>query len=125
MLMSDTIKALSDYGCAATILIIGVADSVSGLVNDHQSIERVLVQVPMPRMSSGEIKQIVMNGLKRLTMTIDDTSLDEIASLSQGLPYITHLLSLHSSRAALTKRRKAIASEDVEAGIKESLDQWQ
>src|SRR5208283_862222 len=25
----------------------------------------------------------------------------------------------------LTKRRKAIASEDVEAGIKESLDQWQ
>jgi hypothetical protein len=45
-LMSDTIKSLSDYGSSATVLVIGVADSVSDLIQEHQSIERVLMQIP-------------------------------------------------------------------------------
>jgi len=124
-LMSDTIKSLSDYSCHATIVVIGVADSVSELIQEHQSIERVLMQVPMPRMSATEIRQIVINGLTHLEMGIDENSLAEIANLSQGLPYITHLLSLHSVRAALTAKHMTVTPVDVETGIKVSLEQWQ
>ncbi len=124
-LMSDTIKSLSDYGCLATVLVIGVADSVSELITEHQSIERVLVQVPMPRMSADEIRQIVKNGLTLLEMEIDENSLEEITHLSQGLPYITHLLSLHSVRSALASKHLTVSSTDVEAGIKVALEQWQ
>ena len=99
--MSDTIKSLSDYAVATTILLIGVADSVDELIQGHQSIERALVQVPMPRMSDGEVKEIVVKGLSRLQMGIEPDSLDELIALSQGLPYITHLLALHTARAAL------------------------
>ena len=123
--MADTIKALSDYSVNATILLIGVADSIDDLIEEHQSIERAIVQVAMPRMSADETKQIVKNGLARLRMEIDDSSLDEISSLSQGLPYVTHLLALQSVRAALEDKSLSIRNAHVEAGMRNALDQWQ
>src|SRR5262249_50184368 len=120
-----TIKALSDYGIAATVLLIGVADSVDGLIKEHHSIERALVQIPMPRMSTAEVQQIIENGLARLNMKVTNAAVDELTSLSQGLPYITNLLALHSSRPALAEQTKTIPPTHVEAGIRKALDQWQ
>jgi Cdc6-like AAA superfamily ATPase len=125
VLMADTIKALSDYSVPATILLIGVADTVEDLIKEHRSIERALIQIPMPRMSENEIKEIVDNGLRRLDMTVSKKAAEEIISLSQGIPYITHLLALHCSRAALSKESLKIASSHVETGISQALEQWQ
>lgn len=124
-LMSDTIKTLSDYSVQATVLLIGVADSVDELVLGHQSIERALIQIPMPRMSSAEIEQILDTGLSRLVMTIDHAAKLELVSLSQGLPYIAHLLALNSVKSALRKGNLHVGSADVDEGIKQSLGQWQ
>jgi energy-coupling factor transporter ATP-binding protein EcfA2 len=124
-LMADTIKTLSDYAVSATILLIGVAGSVDELVEGHQSVERALVQIPMPRMSSAEISQIVQNGMARLKMEIEPAALSEVTSLSQGLPYITHLLALNSVLAAIRGGRSVVTSADVDEGIKQSLSQWQ
>lgn len=123
-LMADTIKALSDYAVPATILLIGVADSVDELIAEHQSIERAIVQIPMPRMSSKEILQIVDKGLSRLAMTADASAVGELAALSQGLPYVTHLLAHHSVMSALAASRVHVNSQDVDAGIKAALEQW-
>jgi hypothetical protein len=76
-------------------------------------------------MSSAEIRQIVNNGVKRLGMRIDSSAMGEIVALSQGLPYITHLLGLHVSRSAIEAERLNITAGDVEKGIKTALDQWQ
>lgn len=124
-LMADTIKMLSDYSVAATMVLIGVGDSVDSLIGEHQSIERALIQIPMPRMSGLETAQIVTNGLTRLSMTPSDGALDEIKGLSQGLPYITHLLALHSTKAAIQRGSRTVESTDVDVGIKASLGQWQ
>ena len=64
-LVADTIKVLSDRATPSTIVVVGFADDVNGLIEEHQSIERCLVQVPMPRMSPVELEMIVTNGLKR------------------------------------------------------------
>lgn len=82
-------------------MLIGVADSVDELVHEHHSVERALVQVHLPRMSDDEVKEIVTKGLTKLMMTATDDALSEIADLSQGLPYVTHLLALHSTRSVL------------------------
>lgn len=124
-LMADTIKTLSDYAVPATILMIGVAGSVDELIEGHQSVERALVQIPMPRMSGLEIAEIVANGMRRLSMTIDQGALGELTSLSQGLPYITHLLALNSAKTAIRNGRLNVTASDVDAGIKLSLGQWQ
>jgi len=122
-LIADTIKLLSDSGINSTILLIGVADSVDELIEDHNSIERALMQIPMPRMSSNEIKEIVENGLKRLSMEIDDEPKGQIISLSQGLPYITHLISLHSAQNALNNQRFKILTTDIEKGVEDAIEQ--
>jgi Cdc6-like AAA superfamily ATPase len=123
--MADTIKMLSDYSVSATILLIGVADSVDDLIKEHQSTERALVQVPMPRMSDEEVREIISKGLNRLKMTIEADALDHMVSLSQGIPYITHLIALHTARAAALDERTSINSEHLSLGIERALDQWQ
>jgi Cdc6-like AAA superfamily ATPase len=123
--MADTIKALSDNSVNATVLIIGVADSVNELIREHQSIERALVQIPMPRMSDDEIRGIIDKGLARLTMAIDSTAREELVLFSQGVPYIAHLLCIYTCRAALAGGRKTIYPAYVEQGRIRSLDQWQ
>jgi len=124
-LMADAIKAFSDFAVPATILLIGVADSVNELISEHQSIERAIVQIPMPRMSSAEVRQIISNGLARLQMDAKAEAIFELVTLSQGLPYITHLLALQSVLSAIGDGRLEVQLSDVDAGINAALDQWQ
>jgi len=124
-LIADTVKTLSDAAVPATVILIGVADSVDQLIEGHRSIERSLVQVPMPRMSTAETEQIVLKGFERLKMTVTKEALAEIVRLSQGLPYVTHMLSLYSARAALDDRLLTVSAPAVQAGIQKALDLWQ
>lgn len=124
-LMADTIKTLSDAAVKATVLIVGVAESVDSLIENHASVERALVQVALPRMSKSEIAQIIDKGLKRLGMSVDAKPKAELVSLSQGLPYVTHLLGLHISRAALEDNSSIILEKHLDQGIKNALEQWQ
>lgn len=124
-LFADTIKVLSDQSVPATLVLVGVADSVDGLILGHESIERNLVQVPMPRMSVDELHEIVRNGLTRLGMGIEDDALNHISLLSQGLPHYTHLLGLHSAREALDSGTKNVGLHHVDNAIEKCLSQAQ
>jgi Cdc6-like AAA superfamily ATPase len=112
-LLADTIKNLSDHSINTTLILVGVADSVEELIAEHKSIERSLVQVPMPRMSLAELTQIIDKSLQVIGLTIDDNAKDWIASLSQGLPFYTHSLGLHSSHTAIENDRTNITISDV------------
>lgn len=123
---ADTIKTLSDHAVRATVLLVGVADSVDQLIEEHQSVERALVQVRMPRMSVDEIKQIINTGVERLEMSIDQDALDRISLFSQGLPHYAHLLGLHTVRAALDEKFSAhVSVEIVDRGISKALQDAQ
>ncbi len=124
-LFADTIKTLSDHSVGATLVLVGVADSVYELIQEHESIERALVQIPMPRMSEGELHEIMLKGLERLSMDIDGEALSHISLLSQGLPHYTHLLGLHSARAALDSGGKRIMVPHVEAAVQKAMTEAQ
>lgn len=119
---ADTIKALSDGAVGATILLVGVADSVDGLIEEHQSVERALVQVRMPRMSPGEIEKIIVTGLTHLNMAIAPEMLKRISLLSQGLPHYAHLIGLHAARVAVDRRTMFVTEEIVDEAIQRALD---
>jgi Cdc6-like AAA superfamily ATPase len=123
--MADTIKVLSDNSVPATLVLIGVADSVDALIVEHQSIERALVQIIMPRMSQVELRQIIDKGLGRLGMTADDEANHAIAVLSQGLPHYTHLIGLHATRAAIDGRQLNITTDQVDFAIRKAVDSAQ
>ena len=100
-LFADTIKVLSDYAVKVTVVLVGVADAVDDLIAGHESVQRNLVQIPMPRMSQTELKQIITDRLPKVNMTIDDEALGKICSLSRGLPHYAHLVGQHSAWAAI------------------------
>lgn len=124
-LISDSIKSLSDFGVDATVLIIGVADTIDDLIEGHQSIERAMVQIPMPRMSDEEIGEIFSNGLAKLGMQIDGGANAHLIHLTQGLPYVAHLLGLHASRVALEHQSRVVIRAHADKGIQRAIAQWQ
>lgn len=122
---ADTIKALSDYSVGATILLVGVADSVSELISEHESINRNLVQLHMPRMTPNELTEIIDKGLDVVSMTITSDAKQRIIRLSRGLPHYTHLLALHAARASVEKKRDRITSADVEVAVRRAIEKAQ
>ncbi len=119
---ADTIKMLSDHAVSATTILVGVADSVEDLIKEHHSVERALVQVPMPRMSEEEIFEIIHKGLKRLDeMKIEDDALNVIPVFAKGLPFYAHLLGLHSARRAISRRKLTVTDKDVISALDGAL----
>lgn len=118
---ADTIKSLSDYAVNATVILVGVADSVSDLLAEHQSVERALLQIQMPRMSGAEIRQIITIGLSRLGMTATEQALGHIEKLSQGLPHYAHLLGLNAARAAIDSMSLEVQTKAIEMAVEKSI----
>jgi Cdc6-like AAA superfamily ATPase len=124
-MFADTIKMLSDQAVGATIILVGVADTVDELVAEHGSIERALVQIQMPRMSRKELEQIVTAGLKALGMTIQTPALARITSLSQGLPHYTHLISQHAATVAVANEKATITRPHVDMAVSRAIERAQ
>ena len=122
-MFADTIKLLSDRTTPATILLIGVADDVTGLIKDHGSIQRCLAQIHMPRMRREELEEIVEKGLAVVGMSTDDTVLMEISGLSKGLPNYVHMLALYAGRHALDRGSLQVSPDDVEKALSDVIRQ--
>ena len=122
-LMSHTIKLLSDLCVNSTIVIVGVADDINTIVEEHESVKRNLEEIKMPRMSKNELIEILSERLPRLNLTIDKKAQSKIVSLSRGLPEYVHVLGKNSAIHAINNRKKMIDEEDVNVAIENFLHQ--
>lgn len=121
LLMTDTIKSLSDHGVNAKLVLVGIAENAEELLEHHGSISRALKQVKMPRLSLNELEQVVSVRYKRCGLKIDDEALFQIAFLSRGLPYYSHLIGRHAALASLSNKRLTVRDDDVFTGLNEAL----
>lgn len=118
---ADLIKALSDHAVGATVVLVGVADSVEQLIEEHASVERALVQIRMPRMSQVEIRSVLDNGAGRLGMVFDSSARARIMKLAQGLPHYAHLIGLYATRAALDDRTLTVTLDAVTSAVARAI----
>lgn len=116
-LLANTVKALSDDGVAATIVVVGVGDSVTQLFAEHGSIERCTEEVLMPRMSREELGEILDKRLPQLGMSIEPDARWKIVILSRGLPAYVHRLGKEAASRAVGGLRRRITEDDVDASI--------
>lgn len=119
--MADTIKALSDHDVNATIILVGVGDSVDELIEEHASVERAIDQIQMPRMQRPEVFELLRKGMTRLGMAVTHQAQLRITLLSQGLPHYAHLLALHSVRTALDGGSTTVEVEHVSEAIEKAV----
>lgn len=120
-LMSHTIKALSDAGVNATIVIVGVADDINTLVAEHESVKRNLEEIKMPRMNNAEMKEILAKRFPSLGMEIIADAQWKIITLSRGLPEYAHVLGRNAAVEALQKKTLTITDEHVDQSIRNML----
>jgi Cdc6-like AAA superfamily ATPase len=120
---TDLIKALSDAAIQTTVVLVGVAETVDGLMKDHASIGRSLVQIPMPRMNENELREILKNAEKALSVAFDAEASAQIVRMSQGLPHFTHLIGLNAVRAAADRLDRQIGVQDVKKAFGDAAAQ--
>jgi hypothetical protein len=120
---ADTIKTLSDNAVDATLIIVGVADSLNQLIAEHKSIQRAIREIPVTRMSKAELVEIVDKGLSQCKgLSIEPDPFDRIADYSQGLPSITHLLAREACLQAVGNLAANVTMRDLNQGVKEAVD---
>lgn len=114
---TDLIKSLSDYSVDSTIVLVGVADTVDELVEDHNSIVRAVVQVPMPRMTPEELSEIIQKAEAALEIKFADDASSRIVRMSQGLPHYTHLVGQNAARRACQDLSRRVETSHVNDGF--------
>ena len=124
-LFANIIKYLSDYSVNVTVVIIGVADDVGELIEQHESIGRCVEQISMPRMSNDEMKDILLKRFPRLGMKIETDAMWKIITLSRGLPSYVHLLGLFAAQDSIRMQRLIITESNVDAAVKRALEKTQ
>jgi hypothetical protein len=121
-LMADTIKLFSDTGVQATIILVGVADSIGELMAEHLSISRNIALIPVEPMTTNELGEIIRKGYDHVGLEYDDALPREIAELSQGYPHYTHLLGLWAGRRALESGTNRVTLAHLEVAIPAALE---
>ena len=111
-LMADTIKAMSDHAVQTKVVIVGVATSIDQLIGEHESVQRAIEEVLIPRMSEAEMVDIVKNGIAAVDMTVDSAAQRAITRLAEGLPHYVHLLTLNAAQRAVQDDRDLISTEE-------------
>lgn len=120
-LMTDTIKLFSDSGTPCTIVLVGVGQSIEGLISAHQSISRNMDYVQVEPMPLNELGEIIQKGFQTAGLHFEAGLDDRIAQLSQGYPHYTHLLGLWSARRALERQSQEVTSIDLKNAIPSSI----
>lgn len=92
--ISEVIKKLSDANAKAKIIIVGIADSITTLIGEHESVARNIQQVALDRLSEEEIISIARSGEELLGLTFEDEVVEMIVDYSDRFPHFAHLLSL-------------------------------
>lgn len=120
-LFADTIKALSDQGVKATLILVGVADSVDQLIEQHPSVERSIAQIYMQPMSSAELAEIIDKGMAIAELEVEPAFRNEVVRLAHGLPNYVHLLAQNAARAAVEADRQLVMLSDLKTAIDRSI----
>ena len=126
--MAELIKHFSDARSETKIIVVGVAETVSELIGEHESLGRSLAQIKLDRMSDEELLDIIQCGEDHLKAAFKEPVKHRIIRLADGFPYFVHLLSRHACLIAgrqLLKNPNAkaiIAEEEYRIGLSEALE---
>jgi len=122
-LMSHAIKAISDDRTSnATMVVVGVAEDVGTLIEEHASISRNITEILMPRMSAQEMDEIIDQRYPKVEITISQEARESIIGLARGLPEYVHFLARDAAKAALRQRRLNVERADVAVAIRNMME---
>jgi hypothetical protein len=93
--LASFLKVLS--GPTAKFLLVGIGQTLSDLHLDHPSLERQVMPIRVPRMTSGELADIVDRAVKKLAMAVQSYTFHpdartRLVRLAGGFPWFVHVI---------------------------------
>lgn len=122
LLTANLIKEFYDFSVTTTVLLVGVAEDISQLIEDHNSLDRALVQISLRRMDKKELREIIEKRASRTPLKFSNDAIWTIIVLSRGLPFFTQTLAKHAAINAIQARRLNVTNEDVEVGMRRLIE---
>ncbi len=119
--IAELIKLLSDSNSPFKIVVVGIAQTGEELTAGHPSVERCLKEVALQRMTEDDLKKIILNGMRKLSLRPDDAVVDKIVDISAGYPHFAHLVSLKCAESAILSKNKHITKETLKGALDESV----
>ncbi len=113
MLTANVIKSFYDYSVNATIILVGVAEDIHNLVEDHESLRRAFSQIRLERMSVTDLHELINKRTERLPVKLDKDAQWTIVLLARGLPYYVQMLSKFALQSAVSAERLTANMDDV------------
>jgi len=121
--VAELLKALSDFSINATLIIVGIAESVANLILEHNSNIRSLLHVQMPRMSQEELGEIIQKRYTLCGMSATQDSLWKMTFLARGLPYYAQLIGMHAALSAVGRPSNEVDDTDVHTALESAISE--
>ncbi|UYO73699.1 AAA family ATPase [Halomonas qinghailakensis] len=119
--ISELIKLLSDCNSDFKLVVVGIAKTGEELTAGHPSVERCLKEVSLQRMCNDDLKKIILNGMKSLSLIPDDYVVNKIVDISAGYPHFTHLISLKCGEYAISNNERHITRNTLKVALSEAV----
>jgi hypothetical protein len=106
------------------VIIAGIADTAADLLSMSAAASRRTVDFEVPRMPPQELELILNTGMTILDLTIGSRETDRIVELSDGFPYVVHLLALHAARSTKRAMRAEVTGDDVSSAVRSAVSEF-
>ena len=118
-LTAHVIKSLYDNADTVntTVILVGVAEDIRELIEDHKSLKRALTEVKMERMKTPELNEVLDKRLRLTPLKIVPDARWTIVTLSRGMPYYVQMLGKYSSMHTTQSHKLKIDVANVEAAM--------
>jgi len=119
--LAELIKLLSDYNSPFKIFVVGIAQSGTELTAGHPSVNRCLKEIKLERMKDNEIKEIIVVGMKKLSLEVSEQVVKIIVNISNGYPHFAHLMGLKCAEEAIVHSINKITKKEFVTSIDKAV----
>src|SRR5690606_11427840 len=117
------INNLSDRAASMQLVLTGVASNLQELIGYIPSIRRNVIGLPMPRLTTDEVRSMIRIGENAAGMRFDEQAIRMIGLLSNGSPYLARLLSHHSAMNGLDAGRMTVQLSDISEALDKIVEE--
>lgn len=103
-------------------VLVGVSQTLPGVLDDHASLERQVAPVLVPRMSGEECCQAIRKSMAMLQaagveIRFDDAAVAKVAQAAAGLPWFVHVLGQEALLLGFDSGKSTVGVVEVEEAI--------
>lgn len=122
--VATTMKLLSDSKAPVQLLVVGIGQSVTELVEHHPSLRRHMVAIPVGGIADQEIAKLIKDGAGQARIVFTDAATALVAEAACGSPYHARLFAYHAGMAALHEGTETLSLGVAATGIRRAIEEW-